>query len=318
MASLQRHSDNNDWYILGAGAIGCLWAAMLAKLQLNVTLLHRRTGTVGIEPVTLKYASGNSSESYPVYSTTAPDLREQQCQINQLLVATKSYDVVAAINDILPLLGSQAKVITLCNGYGMHSEIVECLNKQKPEIELYAAASSEGALLQAPLHIRHTGRGVTRIGPLQGVSSKNPLPPQLALNVEYVNNIEFNLLQKFFINCVINPLTAIYDCNNGFLLSDQNAYADFCQLCSELQTVYDAVVLHLGDFGMVPHGIDFDLHENALDVAKSTADNLSSMLQDYRAGRQLELRYLNREASAMARRMGIACPLNALILNKLG
>ncbi|MDA8853018.1 hypothetical protein N9I54_01240, partial [bacterium] len=48
------------------------------------------------------------------------------------------------------------------------------------------------------------------------------------------------IVQKFFINCAINPLTALYDCLNGDLLKNETHYHGFKLLCAELQTLYNA------------------------------------------------------------------------------
>ncbi|MGB0468084.1 MAG: 2-dehydropantoate 2-reductase N-terminal domain-containing protein, partial [Pontibacterium sp.] len=63
----------NHWYILGAGAIGCLWAAHLAKAGHPVTLILRNKERLAhfraTAAITLETESG--SETIPVNACLA-------------------------------------------------------------------------------------------------------------------------------------------------------------------------------------------------------------------------------------------------------
>ncbi len=80
--------------------------------------------------------------------------------ISHLLVTTKAYDVRAAVAGIAHLLAHDGVLLLLVNGMGL----AEQLGKDWPQLDIYCGTSTEGAYTLAPQHIRHAGRGETRIG----------------------------------------------------------------------------------------------------------------------------------------------------------
>ncbi|NNC54981.1 MAG: hypothetical protein HKO07_04575 [Pseudomonadales bacterium] len=197
---------------------------------------------------------------------------------------------------------------------------------------MFIAVSSEGALLEAPLSVLHTGRGSTAIGEhTQATGGSTTLdraelfkalgfPAQLNIDCTHNSNIHRAVLQKVFINCVINPLTAMFNCRNGELLSNARYHASFVALCAELQAVYNALERESNSAAAAagePAPKAFELAQRAAKVARATAANQSSMLSDWLAGRRLELDSLNCHIGEAARELGIACPLNTGIIEQL-
>jgi hypothetical protein len=90
--------------------------------------------------------------------------------------------------------------------------------------------------------------------------------------------------RKLAVNCTINALTAVHGCPNGALLEPGAAGDEFAALCAETATVLEA----LGQ-----HAIAAELPATAAEVARRTATNRSSMLQDALARRRTEIDYIN-------------------------
>ncbi|MDB4090435.1 2-dehydropantoate 2-reductase [Pseudomonadales bacterium] len=357
--------DNDDrWFVLGKGSLGCLWATMLRQCGCPVTLLVRDGNAGDSKAIELTYVpptkdsniggaeSGNfESENdarlqltptqaslksvFQLEQSSPAALTQTNTPIDRLLIATKSYDAVTALNQVKALLSDNARVIVLCNGLGFHQNLYEQLQASSKTIEFYVGVTSEGALLQSDSVVRHTGRGLTRIGtyaPPQphrstAAPSVNPsnkhvlakggdalLPSGCALAIEYTVSINQAIVQKFFINCAINPLTALYDCLNGDLLKNETHYHGFKLLCAELQALYNAYNKQTDPNSSLAR---FDLLTQASHVASVTRANASSMLCDYRAGRPMELATLNAQAIKMAHDLGIECPINAQLVSKL-
>ena len=117
-------------------------------------------------------------------------------------------------------------------------------------------------------------------------------------DVAWHNNIRAELWRKLAVNCVINPLTAIWNCPNGEL---RHHPQEIMQICEEVA----AVIQREGH-----HTSAEDLRDYVMQVIDATAENISSMLQDIRALRHTEIDYINGFLLRRARAHGIAVPEN--------
>ena len=113
------------------------------------------------------------------------------------------------------------------------------------------------------------------------------------------NNIASANWRKLAVNCVINPLTALYGCRNG----DLQRYPEQIEtLCREVASVMAMEGYHTSCEGLMQY---------VMDVIHSTADNVSSMLQDIRNQRHTEIDYITGYLLRRARSHGLTLPENA-------
>lgn len=117
-------------------------------------------------------------------------------------------------------------------------------------------------------------------------------------DVAWHNNIRAELWRKLAVNCVINPLTAIWNCPNGEL---RHHPQEIMQICEEVAAVIEREGHHTSAE---------DLRDYVMQVIDATAENISSMLQDIRALRHTEIDYINGFLLRRARAHGIAVPEN--------
>jgi len=309
------------WHVLGAGAMGCLWAARLARAGHNVTLLLR-------DEVALRRLQGNGSrillmdgddqQRIKVHgavfdgngvdgSGSGSGADSNAGLISHLLVATKAHQTTDAIEAIRSRLTANATVVLLQNGMGIQQQITDAL----PARDVWIGVSTEGAFCPEYFTVVHAGHGSTRIGSLQ-----NPSPDhaallsslRCALAVEFEADIETALWQKLLVNCAINPLTAIYRCRNGELLTVPERRQHLHAICNELGTLLHALQrddLHQG------------LIERAEAVAQTTAKNRSSMLSDVDEKRRTEIEFITGYVCQQAEKHGIALPQNCALLQKI-
>ena len=120
-------------------------------------------------------------------------------------------------------------------------------------------------------------------------------------------NIDTTLWRKLAINCVINPLTALYGCRNGELAT--SAYRPVLQsLCEEVTFACRAA----------GHGDAVEsLLDTALQVIGSTADNRSSMLQDVLKGQRTEIDFINGFLVRAAAVPAPQLPLNRRLIREI-
>jgi 2-dehydropantoate 2-reductase len=109
---------------------------------------------------------------------------------------------------------------------------------------------------------------------------------------------------KLAANCAINPLSALLRVPNGRLIEDAAARATLAAVAREVGAVAAALGIRLAD----------DPAAAAEEVARLTAHNRSSMLQDVERGVATEIDVLNGAVVREAERLGVAVPENRRLL----
>jgi len=289
-----------DWHVLGTGAMACLWAANLAASGRAVAMIARAPSRVAAyHGITLETAAG--SERYSVAAETGDSVDP----ISRLLVCTKAPDALAALGAVRRRLGEGAVVVLLQNGMGFHDEALRIASHAR----VFCALTTEGAWCPAPFHVRHAGRGMTLLGryprgSLAEAAALAEVLPVMRLEIRAVRDIEQEMWRKLAVNCTINALTAVHGCTNGALLEPGEAGHEFIALCVETA----AILAALGR-----HELAAGLADTARGVARRTAANRSSMLQDVQARRRTEIDYINGFLCRQAAAAGVPCPLNTAL-----
>ncbi|WP_439105954.1 ketopantoate reductase family protein [Congregibacter sp.] len=288
----------SQWHILGAGAMGCLISCQMTESRCDHTLLHhhKRAGErVVVDGQTEAHLAVQALGALPPAS------------IERLLITTKAGQVIDALKLARPYLAADAVIACTANGLGFEDRFAETFPNQR----LYRAVTTAGAFRDDKGAVHIVSDGKTRMG-LAGVHPKAPhwFDDSLGrLNGwHWEANIEAAIAKKFSINCVINPLTVQLKCRNGGLLESDQARPELRALCEESQPALTA--LGLWDEQL-------DLLATAVDVCRNTAQNKSSMLQDFIAGRPTEIDYLNGELVRRATSLGRELPLNNALVDAL-
>lgn len=288
------------WHVLGAGAIGCLYADALKRGGSDVSLLLREGQASSVTDLVVEHEGRRSTQQLP-------QLTPADCHgISRLLITTKAYDVRNAVAGVAHSLDDNCTVLLLVNGMGL----VEQLQRDFPRLQIYCGTTTEGAYRTAPREIQHAGRGETRIG-RQGQQQ----PPnwfgqwQRALQpCLWDANIETALWAKLAVNCVINPLTALHRCRNGELATRAELAQQVADLCREVSQVSYAA-----GFTATAQQIT----QMAANVIAGTANNRSSMLQDVEAARPTEIDYITGYLLQVAADHGIKAPHNRALLEAI-
>lgn len=278
--------------MLGAGSLGTLWAARLARAGLPVTLIlrdaarladYRRAGGLSL-------VENDRRTQYPVAAETPAT----DTPIRRLLLACKAYDAAPAVAALAARLAPGAELLLLQNGIGSQEEVAA----QAPHARCILISSTEGAFRQADFEVVFAGHGFNWLGdPL------DPTPPawldqlqQASIPQQWTPDILTRLWRKLALNCAINPLTVLHDCRNGGLAEHP---AEVAILCAELGELLEGC----GQPAAAEH-----LHEDVQRVIQATAANHSSMHQDVAAGRRTEVAYLLGRACSVAERHGLHLP----------
>ena len=288
-------SDGYEWHILGAGAMGSLFALHLRLAGLPVTLLHQRRNP---EDRQLRVDGARHTLSV----TPLQALGQQS--VTRLLITTKAGQVSAALTQAAPWLAPDCVLICTANGMGFEREI----RSAGISHNLLRAVTTAGAYRDEAGRVVVVSDGQTRVGdPEQPCDAPNWFESSLASLDTWTwdSQIRFAIGEKFSLNCLINPLTAYYRCLNGALLDEEEPRAALRMLCDETEPVLRELDLWRGE----------SLWEAAARVCRSTAGNRSSMFQDVLAGRTTEIAYLNGEL--LRRAPQAALPFNRRLVEAL-
>ncbi|MBR9827242.1 MAG: 2-dehydropantoate 2-reductase [Oceanospirillales bacterium] len=291
------------WHILGAGAIGCLWAGILSRAGQDVTLILRNRHTLDQWPTPgrLDILQAGTCHSVDCHlETLAADTT-----ITHLLVATKAYDTLSAIEAIQPRLSPDAEVVLLQNGMGQQQAVHAYL----PTHPLWAATTTAGAWREARHRVHCVSLGDTHIGALSAATSYLPAGwADMDIPLQHCTDIYPHLWRKLAINCAINPLTALFDCHNGKLLTHPERKQKMYAACHEVERVAAAAGITL---------FSTSLTDQATTVATATAANVSSMLADVRHQRRTEIEQITGFLCQQAQALGIEVPVNRSLLQQI-
>jgi len=284
----------HDIYILGSGAMGCLWASYFQPQQ-TLHFIQRQT-------LSNEYSFKLLPADITIHGQSI-SAEQLQSPIKHLILATKAYDALHALESIQDHLDPETQVILLQNGLGSQQAIKNAF----PNIRLYACSSTEGAYKQDAHTLVHAGKGSNSIGPLNDQAKQSDLAAWLPeQHFEWHHEIQPILWRKFMINCAINPLTVLYDCQNGELVKQAKYREHMEHVCMEIDQITATLGYQLTGA--------FDLASN---VCRLTSSNFSSMLQDKRNNQITEIDFMTGYLLKQAAKLGTPCPYNEELYQKL-
>jgi 2-dehydropantoate 2-reductase len=261
--------------IVGTGAMANLFAARLAPAGIEFSMLGTWTeGLAALQEHGVRLEmNGDRRESYPVRVGTNP----AGCAgVKLALVLVKSWQTERAARQVAECLATDGVALTLQNGLGNREILSEVLGPERVAL----GVTTTGATLLGPARVRPGGEGVISVGKHPRLAPLIDLLQQAGFPVEVHEDIEALLWGKLAINAAINPLTALLGVPNGELLERPPARELSAELAREVAAVARARGIEL------PY---IDPIEAVEEVARRTAANNSSMLQDVRRGAPTEI-----------------------------
>lgn len=293
--------------ILGTGALASLFGARLARAGQEVTLVGswrqaldamRRRGIVVEE-------AGDEWRA-PVRAARLRDA-DQLRRAPLVLVLVKSAQTRAVAAAAARLARPDGLVLSLQNGLGN----AEILAGAAGADRVAQGVTSLGAATLAPGRVRPGGPGLTVLG--EGGPAAGRLDDAAArlaaagFTVERSADLDALVWGKLAVNAAINPLTALHGIPNGALLEDPALRARMRAAAREVGAVAAAQGIVLAA----------DPAEAAETVARRTAPNRSSMLQDVDRGAPTEIEAICGAVVAAGARHGVPTPVNRELLEAL-
>jgi 2-dehydropantoate 2-reductase len=287
--------------VVGAGAMGSLFGAMLAQAGNQVWLYD-----VWLEHVQAINQDGLRIEREGQTRTVDLKATSDPAQIGRadlVIIFVKSTQTRTAAETARDLAGFEGAVMTLQNGMGNADVIAEFIEPDR----ILAGTTSHGATMLGAGCIRHAGIGATTIGSWAAGGAGRERAGKIAdffnqagIETRAVDEVRSVIWDKLLINVGINAITALSGIKNGQILD--------LEITRELSraAVEEAMA--------VARAKAINIKSNAVDtvfkVAQATAANRSSMGQDVDNKRQTEIPAINGFIVREAKKLGIATPVN--------
>lgn len=283
--------------VFGAGALGSLFGGILSQ-KAEVTLVGREEHMRAIRDEGLNITGKTEMVVHPMAVTDLKGVEPPDL----ILVTTKSYDTDAAMKELTPFHNSSI-FLSLQNGIGNE----EVMNRYAQKV--VGGVTSHGVTFLGPGRIRHAGKGHTTIGNFSGVSEQEiedikKLFVEAGIETTTSVDIRKEVWMKAIVNAVINPLTAITRLPNRCVLEIPDLEGLLHSICEEAVRVATA------------KGIQLELDEvvhRTREIARLTAENMSSMLQDVMRRKRTEIESINGAIVRYGEEEGVATPVNATI-----
>lgn len=270
---------------MGAGALGSLLGALLQLSGKEVVFVARGKQLEALRKKLVISGLINAELEVKVV--------EKPIDAEITLFTVKAYDTNLAAESLSKV--NPGIVCSLQNGIGVE----EILKKHVKRV--IRGVTNYGANLLDYGKVEYAGEGFIYL-------PRNPEAEKVAmvlreanLRVELVENIDFFIWVKTIVNSVINPLTAICRVRNGFVIENENIWFLAEKIAEEGKNLLEKL------------GYKFDVISEVKRVARMTAKNKSSMLQDVLRGKRTEIDYINGAIVKKCKELGIECGMNEII-----
>jgi 2-dehydropantoate 2-reductase len=280
-------------FVLGAGAIGSAYGALLSQKN-DVTLIGRRTHVEAINRNGL-VLSGNVNHRFLVKAETIV----KEIPLDTLiLLTTKAHDITEAVASLKPLLRKDTVLLVLQNGLGVKA-LVEKVTENKAEVVRGLVTSAAEFFEPGKISF---WQGETLLEPVQTSERIAQVFNESGLKTRIVKDIREELWKKLIINCVVNPLTAIFRVRNNAIMVDS------------LRWIRHEIIRECVAVGKA-EGIRFQENlEELIEQKIAGYTNYSSMCQDILKGKKTEIDFLNAKIVELGKKHGIPTPVNETLV----
>jgi 2-dehydropantoate 2-reductase len=307
-----------DILIYGAGAIGSFIGYLLSqappvaggKIE-NVALLGREDHIRAIKEsgLLIDLAGERKLVHFQHCFENLDDLNGSDFYPQMVIICVKTYSLPALCRELAHSGLMQGRLkdavfLLLMNGMGNREAFAPL---HLPGSRLLEGITAIGVKLSGDGRIELKGKGKTMIEARLDEQMQKFMGERLAekgFEMEFPANFAAQQWNKLFINCVINPITALTRQENGIVLS--------LPLQETVQSIIGEAVGVAAEEGIAAD--ERKVLDIVSSVAGKTAGNTSSMLQDVLKGRMTEIDSINGYIIAQAKKHDLRVPVNEALL----
>jgi len=290
--------------VLGAGAVGGFFGAMLARAGHPVTLIARQAHAQAIERDGLRLQMAGRIEAIRVPART--DIAAV-AGADLVLFCVKSTNTELAAREMAPHLADDALVLSLQNGVENAATIARHVRQAVVPAVVYVATA-----MPEPGLVAHHGRGDLVIGPIDAKAAQDAALAQrlqalvdlfatAQVPVRISADVMAELWSKLMVNCAYNAISGIAQASYGTLTA-----------LAEVRELQEAVVREVVALAQA-EGVNLPLApalEAMRRIAPAMPAQLSSTAQDMARGKPSEIDHLNGFVARRGAALGVATPAN--------
>ena len=290
--------------IVGAGAMGCVYAALMADAGNEVWAIdtwQAHVDAIATNGLRLEGASGDRTVAL---GATSDPVTVGPCDL--VIVATKAPQVEAAAAGARALLGPETPVLTIQNGLGSAAKVARILGEQRV---IVGVVGGFGASIVAPGHAHHNGMELVRLGEAHGAVTPRleriaALWRDAGFRVKCFDDIDQLVWEKLICNVCYSGTATLTGLTVGEIMADADAWPIASGCAAEAYRVACAKGIRLDFDDPVAYVHDFG--------AKIPGAR-PSMLLDHLAGRRSEIDAINGAIPPEALALGLEAPYNTLV-----
>ena len=288
--------------VIGAGAVGCYFGALMAKAGFPVTFIARQYQLEKFNHEGLEIVWADRREKVAVQATTN---YETLNDCSYAFISVKTQSTLLTAQEIAPHLKSNAIIISLQNGIDNVRLLKQHISQNCFAGMVYAAMAMTGIN-----QVSHFGGGSLVIGNtiddqnLTGLELISTMLNLAKIPTKISYTMIVDLWNKFIVNCAYNGISAI----------GQISYEDLV-VSPGIDQVMNAIKNECIAVG-IAEGINLNL-EIVDAMIEGIPINLptqkSSTAQDIAKSKPTEIDYLNGTIVALGKKHDIPTPVNSMI-----
>jgi 2-dehydropantoate 2-reductase len=286
--------------VIGAGAMGGIFGAQLARSGIETTFLDVSAPLVDhLRSEGLALVRGDGEETVSVKATTDPAALPPA---DLVAVFVKCFQTEDAVRRAAPAIGPDTTVLSLQNGWGNGETISRLV---EPERLVLGVTYVSGTVLDRG-RIGWTGSGPTYVGDYSKDGEQRAAPvagalEQAGFSVSVADNVRQEIWKKLTLNAATLPTAALTGLSAGALAGT----GPMSDLVDDVAREAIAVARAAG----------YDLEEAATlerihTVLDGAGDGKASMLQDVEAARRTEIDVITGAVLRAGAEHGVPTPVN--------
>ena len=300
--------------IVGVGAVGGYYGAMLVKAGFDVTFLVRGKNYEALEKNGLTLIDNEKKTILPVKAIHELPLHKlpPEKTFDYIFICTKGRDTKSAVQNIKHAVGKNSKVISFQNGV----ENIEIIGNIIGNEKVIGGNLYLNSWLIEPGVVEILGDYYIKIGEInKEVESIHELTLQKIFELSGINcqispDIIADMWNKLVWNASFNPVSVLTGKTVDKMLEDKNSYELIKNIMTEVKDVAIAQGINIR-----PDTVEFNLNRSKgiinpnAHLSQDFNGFKTSMLQDFENGKTLELEELVGVVIRKAKEKNISVPI---------
>jgi len=300
-------SDNSEFNpqtfaVVGAGPVGCIVAAFLAKGGYEVILCDVIADLLApaMDPGIIIEGAENLQQKVSRTITNIDELASHDPDV--IIITVKAHVLPLIASAIEGFLREGMYVVSWQNGIDTELELSKILGKGP----VMRAVVNYGCGLIGPAHVRipfhHPPHYIQELDPAshQAADGIAKAFSNCGLQTEHTSEIISMVWRKAVLNSCMNPVCAVTGLTMSRAMNDPIVYQTVDNLVKECLKVARANEINVG----------WEFYPHAMEYMGNAGDHKPSMLMDIEANRRTEIDFMNGKFVEYGKRAGIDTPFN--------